>query len=94
MILSPISIEINASNYTAIKSADDPEEFYAPFGFYTEDGTDWYLATSLSGDNEVLVPLSTAGLAPVFKIKPDADGTIIFAKGTTTTNLVALRGPR
>ena len=93
MIVPPVVTAINTSTYTAITvpRVDAPPGLPTPMGVITEDGARWYYATSAAGANEALMPADTALNS---RIVPEEDGTIMYAKGVTETNLNVQMGPR
>ena len=93
MIVPPVVTEINTSTYTAITvpRVDAPPGLATPMGVITEDGAPWYYATSAAGANEALMPSDTALNS---RIVPEDDGTIMYVKGTTATNLNVQLAPR
>ena len=95
MITRQLTIPITAAaTFVAVKSPEDAPGIPQVYAFYTEDYTDWYISDNAAGTGGVPVPTGTLSMAPSMLIKPDDDGTLFYAKGTTSTNLIVWRGLR
>ncbi|MBW2636781.1 MAG: hypothetical protein JRC86_04540 [Deltaproteobacteria bacterium] len=90
MINKPIVIALNSSTYTriAIPFTGSP----IPVSYYTEDETAFYVAVTVGGEGEALIPEKSKVNDPQAIVDKET-GTLVWAKSSTgTPNLVVLTG--
>lgn len=93
MITPPIKTAITTSStFVAVKSTKDAPGVPQPYAFWTADYTDFLIATDSTGSDAVTIPCGEMGIILSLDIKPDDDGTLFYCQGTTSTNLILIRG--
>lgn len=87
--MSNIKIEITAAGWTPIVIPNGPS--VSSYSLWTEDGTYWEYATDAEGTDNIKVTASGTDCLQI-SVSPKfmPSGTIGYAKGSTTVNLVGI----
>jgi hypothetical protein len=92
-MITPGKVVAITTAYAAItvSKEDAPPGIPTPMGFVPEDDVVWTWATSAAGANAVTM---ISGRPLNMLVVPEPDGTVMYAKAASSTNLNVAIGPR
>jgi len=92
-MITPGKVVSITTSYKAItvSKIDAPPGLATPMVFVPEDDVVWTWATSAAGANAITM---ISGRPLNMLVVPEADGTVMYAKAASSTNLNIAIGPR
>jgi hypothetical protein len=85
MMVSPLTISINASTYVPVELPD--KTYQMDVLIYTEDNSEFYIATDINGSDAAPVPIGSLSIPRV-----NSGEILCYVKGTRSINLYVLFG--